>query len=42
MPHIIPESTTETYYPSKRRVVIDAHGRVISDSAKEDKDKENK
>jgi hypothetical protein len=37
----VPESKTEIYYPrSKRRVVIDHTGKVLSDSAKE-KDKDS-
>lgn len=33
----VPESKTEIYYPrSKRKIVLDARGNVISDTAKDD------
>lgn len=36
--YVIPESTTEVYYPaSKRRVRLDSKGDVISDTAAEKK-----
>ena len=40
----VPESTTVIEYPrSKRRIVLDTRGNVVSDSAKDkDKDKDNK
>jgi hypothetical protein len=37
-PCVVPESTTEVYYPvSKRRIKFDSRGNVVSDTAK-DKD----
>jgi hypothetical protein len=39
-PYVIPESTTEVFYPvSKRRIRFDSKGNVVSDTAK-DKEKD--
>ena len=41
-PYVVPESTTEVYYPvSKRRIKFNSKGNIISDTAK-DKDSNSK
>jgi hypothetical protein len=36
--HVVPESTTEVYYPkSKRRIIFDHSGKIVSDKKEKEK-----